>query len=127
MLIFRIVVIVFILEIPCYYDSGYWLQLYQTHLQGLVKCSTDADTYFKFLLRTMLIRLLSGLFFSGMENQVFLPMITTFCLPAGQQGQHLERLAALHGHQLSGHASVFFIKSKGMNGYMNEWKQSNSG
>lgn len=33
------------------------------------------------LLRTMLILLFRGLFFSGMEYHVFLPMITTFCLP----------------------------------------------
>lgn len=46
---------------------------------------TEEDTYLSSLLRTMLIRLFSGLFFSGMENHVFLPMITTFCLSAGRQ------------------------------------------
>jgi len=44
------------------------------------------ETYLYSLLRTMLILLVSGLFFSGIENHVFLPMITTFCLPAGLQG-----------------------------------------
>lgn len=41
-------------------------------------------SYLLCLLRTMLILLASGRFFSGMENQVFLPMITTFCFPGTQ-------------------------------------------
>ena len=49
---------------------------------------TVQDTYLSSLLRTILILLFRGLFFSGMENQVFLPMITTFCLPAGEQGEN---------------------------------------
>lgn len=42
-------------------------------------------TYLLCLLRTMLILLARGRFFSGMENQVFLPMITTFCFPGTQK------------------------------------------
>lgn len=46
---------------------------------------TVCDKYLHFLLRTMLTLLLRGRFFSGMEYHVFLPMITTFCLPAQRQ------------------------------------------
>lgn len=47
---------------------------------GLAGSPEPADLHR--LLRTMLILLARGRFFSGMENQVFLPMITTFCFPA---------------------------------------------
>lgn len=38
-------------------------------------------TYLSSLLRTILILSFRGRFFSGMENQVFLPIIKAFCLP----------------------------------------------
>lgn len=38
-------------------------------------------TYLSSLLRTILILSFKGRFFSGMENQVFRPIITRFCLP----------------------------------------------
>lgn len=47
-------------------------------------CIAADVTYLLCLLRTMLILLARGRFFSGMENQVFLPMITTFCFPGTQ-------------------------------------------
>lgn len=37
------------------------------------------------LLRTKLILPFKGRFFSGMENQVFLPIITRFCLPSTEE------------------------------------------
>ena len=37
------------------------------------------------LLRTILILSFKGQFFSGMENQVFLRIITTFCLPSTEE------------------------------------------
>lgn len=38
-------------------------------------------TYLSSLLSTILILSFKGRFFSGMENHVFLPIITAFCLP----------------------------------------------
>ena len=43
--------------------------------------SSCYNTYLSSLLRTILILSFKGRFFSGMENQVFLPIITRFCLP----------------------------------------------
>ena len=43
--------------------------------------SSCYSTYLSSLLRTILILSFKGRFFSGMENQVFLPIITRFCLP----------------------------------------------
>ena len=37
------------------------------------------------LLRTILILSFKGRFFSGMENHVFLPIITEFCLPSTEE------------------------------------------
>ena len=42
-------------------------------------------TYLSSLLRTILILSFKGRFFSGMENQVFLPIITKFCLPSTEE------------------------------------------
>lgn len=109
---FHVIILLLWLRIPkkCFLTLGkhqhvrpkeQLFSFFSIYPQDSVKCRNDTDTYFKFLLRTMLIRLLSGLFFSGMENQVFLPMITTFCLPAGQSGQQLGRRVAY----IASHAS----------------------
>lgn len=41
----------------------------------------NIGTYFSSLLSTILILFFKGRCFSGMENQVFLPIMTTFCFP----------------------------------------------
>lgn len=46
------------------------------------------STYLSSLLRTILILSFKGRFFSGMENQVFLPIITKFCLPIKSHGKN---------------------------------------
>lgn len=65
------------------------LGLLSTTGAGLSPSAPGLDTYLHRLLRTMLILLARGRFLSGMENQVFLPMITTFCFPVARQ-MHVE-------------------------------------
>lgn len=55
----------------------------------------------------MLILLARGRFFSGMENQVFLPMITTFCFPGTQK-----RAQVIHTDILTSSSSSTFSRQK---------------